>query len=523
MGGRTQRINSRFLEADRRPNHEEERKMVALALKKGIQAVMKNHLYQSGGRVYKQTEGGPIGLQVTGAVARAFMIWWDQKLMEKMRDATSEVKWKCYMYLRYVDDGNIVCTPFPVGSREKDGKVVIEKGGEGGLNVPDDRRTAEIVQRIANSICDFIQVEIDFPTAHENQHMPILDLEVAMKDDKVMYRHYRKKIANPLVIHQRSAMPSKIKRTCLTNEVIRIMRNTSRDAPDEVKKFFLSEFSQRMRISGYPERFRKETLVAGLKGYEKQLKRNDDGVCPLHRPKGYRVNERQKEKIAKKRIWYKPYDTVIFCPPTPRGELAKRMREVTQEVTECHGIKVKIVERAGKSLKSQLTRSGSEGRCRNRECIVHRSGGKGDCGTEGVVYRGVCMTCKERGNASIPGDNGEVIRVNSEQRRSVESVYYGETSKSCYTRGRQHVENLENERSSNRTSNAFVRHRDLYHRGEEESVRFKVDVVRKFKKPLQRQVWEGVEIHSSEAGILMNSKLDHYQPAVGRVEIRYEL
>ena len=462
-------------------------------------------------------------MQLTGA--RAFMIWWDQRLMERMREATREIKWKCHMYLRYVDDGNMVCTPIPVGSREKDGKVVIENNeSEREVNVPDDRRTAEIVQKIANSICDFIQVEIDYPTAHENLHMPILDLEVTMEDDRVMYRHYRKKVANPLVIHQKSAMPSRIKRTCLANEVIRMLRNTSRDAPDEVKRFFLSEFSQRMRMSGYPEQFRKEILVAGLKGYEKQLKRHDDGVCPLHRPKGYRMEERQNEKMVKRRSWYKPFDTVVFCPPTPGGMLAKRMREVTQEVSERHNLKVKIVERAGVSLKSQLTMSADGVRCHSREdCIVHRNGGRGDCSTEGVVYKGICMTCREKGIASKPGSNGEIVRIASGQRRSIDCVYYGETSKSCFRRGRQHIESLESEADLSRTTNAFVRHRGLYHKDEEQDVKYKVEVVKKFKKPLERQVWEGVEINSSEAEIVMNSKLDHYQPAVGRMEVRYDL
>ena len=525
MGGREQRKNSKFLPADRRPNQEEERKMVALALKKGIQAVMKNHLYVSEDKVYKQREGGPIGLQVTGAIARAFMVWWDQKLMTRMRDATSEIEWKCHMYMRYVDDGNIICTPFPVGSKESDGKIRVQEGDrESDISVPDDRRTAEIVQKVANSICDFIQVEVDYPTAHDNLHMPILDLEVAMKEDKVMYRHYRKRVANPLVIHQKSAMPSKVKRTCLTNEVIRIMRNTSRDVPDEVRRFFLSEFAQRLRMSGYPEQFRREILVAGLKGYDKQVRKSDNGECPLHRPKGYRMEERRRKKMIKRRAWYKPFDTVLFCPPTPRGQLAKRLRDVTQEVSERHGLKVKVVERSGRSLRSQLTSKGSKVMCRNvRDCIVHRNGGRGDCGKEGVVYKGTCITCSESGIASKPDNNGDIIRVAREDRRSIDSVYYGETSKSCYTRGRQHIECLESEQNQSRATNAFVRHRDIYHKDEEDNVKYRVDVVKSFKKPLERQVWEGVEIHSSQAEIPMNSKLDHYQPAVGRMEVRFEL
>ena len=43
---------------------------------------------------------------------------------------------------------------------------------------------------------------------------------------------------------------------------------------------------------------------------------------------------------------------------------------------------------------------------------------------------------------------------------------------------------------------------------------------------MERQIWEGVEIHNAygpHATILMNSKLDHYQPAVGRIVISNEV
>ena len=354
--------------------------------------------------------------------------------------------------------------------------------------------------------------------------MPILDVEVAVKENAIRYRYYRKEMANPLVIHQKSAMPEKVKRRCLSNEVMRILRNTSREQPQEVKKFYLSEFSQRMRMSGYSERFRREIMVSGIRGYERQLKDSDDGVCPMHRSRGYRKEERMKEKYMKKRSWYKPCDAVLFCPSTPRGELAKRMRKVTTDVSERHGIRVKVVERAGVDIRTQLMGRKEGERCHSREdCFVHSNGGKGDCSIEGVVYRGTCLTCKDRGPTSKPDSNGEIIMVPEGQRRSVDSIYFGETSRNCFTRGKEHMQSLENPENPSNRSNAFVRHREDFHRDEVSDVRYKVDVVKAFKRPLERQVWEGVEIHSSDAGVIMNSKLDHYQPAVGRMRMTFEV
>ena len=95
--------------------------------------------------------------------------------------------------------------------------------------------------------------------------------------------------------------------------------------------------------------------------------------------------------------------------------------------------------------------------------------------------------------------------------------YYGETSRSIYVRGKQHLSALE--KADQHKDNAFVNHRNNFHKGEEQEVRFKLSLVKKFKRPLERQVWEGVEIHKADVDIVMNSKLDHYQPAVGRMTI----
>ena len=72
-------------------------------------------------------------------------------------------------------------------------------------------------------------------------------------------------------------------------------------------------------------------------------------------------------------------------------------------------------------------------------------------------------------------------------------------------------------------SNAFCKHIMEHHRGERhKDVMYQVEVVKEFKGPMYRQIWEGVEIHGARPDILMNSKLDHYQPAVGRMLVTNE-
>ena len=123
--------------------------------------------------------GGPIGLELTGAVSSLYMWWWDKQLLYKVGELMerAEREWKVYFYMRYVDDCNIIADVMEPGVRFKDGKKMkLHEKVEEDRNVPDDKMTALVVQQIANSKCNFIEVEIDCPSMHPNNRMPILDL-----------------------------------------------------------------------------------------------------------------------------------------------------------------------------------------------------------------------------------------------------------------------------------------------------------------------------------------------------------
>ena len=42
-----------------------------------------------------------------------------------------------------------------------------------------------------------------------------------------------------------------------------------------------------MKESGYHENMRSEVIRRGIETYERQLQNDINGICPLHRPKGY--------------------------------------------------------------------------------------------------------------------------------------------------------------------------------------------------------------------------------------------
>ena len=70
-----------------------------------------------------------------------------------------------------------------------------------------------------------IQLTWDCPSNNNNGKMSMLNTEVWVENNVVWYEHFRKAVANPLLMLEISAMPSRIKRATLTQEVITILRS----------------------------------------------------------------------------------------------------------------------------------------------------------------------------------------------------------------------------------------------------------------------------------------------------------
>ena len=117
---------------------------------------------------------------MSGALARVIMLLWDRELLKRLEKAAANTSWSLYAYLRYVDDGNCAGEEAPLGMRYVKGRFVIKPElVEEDREVAGDKRTAELVQKVANSIFKFIQVEVDYPSLHPDRNMvPILDLEI---------------------------------------------------------------------------------------------------------------------------------------------------------------------------------------------------------------------------------------------------------------------------------------------------------------------------------------------------------
>ena len=98
-------------------------------------------------------------------------------------------------------------------------------------DIPSDQRTMREVVKMANSITNIVQFTGDCPSLNLSGKMPLLDLQVWVDKNKLWYKHFRNPMANPLLMMNISAMPDIIKRTALTQEVVRIRRNTHPELP----------------------------------------------------------------------------------------------------------------------------------------------------------------------------------------------------------------------------------------------------------------------------------------------------
>ena len=97
----------------RRPGVRQRQRMLSLAVGYGVQTALSCHTYKVADDIYQQLGGGSIGLELTGAVARPFMLRWDHLYKDRAKKAGMTIQ----MYERYVDDSNQVVIVPPPGAK----------------------------------------------------------------------------------------------------------------------------------------------------------------------------------------------------------------------------------------------------------------------------------------------------------------------------------------------------------------------------------------------------------------------
>ena len=174
--------------------------------------------------------------------------------------------------------------------------------------------------------------------------------------------------------------------------------------------------------------------------------------------------------------------SVLFVEQTPGGELASRFRQAEQSLSEITGFRVKIVERNGTQVKNILHNPNpwAEEACPRPECYPCKTGEKKCCFQRNIVYTNRCIQCKEQGK---------------------ESIYIGESSRSAFERGSEHINDYEKKL----TDSHIYKHQEIGH-PEMAEPRFEFRIIRNFQSALVRQVTEAVMISRRGENGVLNSK-----------------
>ena len=224
------------------------------------------------------------------------------------------------------------------------------------------------------------------------------------------------------------------------------------------------------------------------------LQDDESGTRPLYRPSDWQVEVRQANKKKKRHSWSAKggYVAPIFVPPTPDGELARLLREIADKETDA-GVKFKVVETGGHSMKSQVQLSNptATAGCELADCMPCSTGtgGASRCRRSNILYEFECQLCP-------PGNK---------------SKYIGESSRNLYTRAKEHSSNY-----TKKTPKSFMqKHQTRRHRGEPGS--YAARVTGSYTDCLSRQVSEGVRIRRCNVEVL-NSKTEWHQPPLWRVQ-----
>ena len=277
-----------------------------------------------------------------------------------------------------------------------------------------------------------------------------------------------------------------------------------------------------MKNSGHSYSFRKTILHRIVARYLSSLSNHLEGRVLMYRNRGEREEMKNQNKLRDRNdTWFRSggYTSTLCVPPTPGGNLARRVESNLKRGRQPNGTKTKVVEGNGLSSSMGLVRSNQfpQEQCERKDCglCVHRGGGATNvteslCRRSNIGYEGDCVRCE-----------GTVHK------------YVGETSKTGYTRIKEHLASYRSayaaklpplptrhgpdEPTKDVKSWMWEHTRDVHggQMGDQEGIldyRFKVSGT--FNKCLQRQLDEGMRMRVQEADgcVLLNSKNEWFTP-----------
>ena len=109
-----------------------------------------------------------------------------------------------------------------------------------------------------------------------------------------------------------------------------------------------------MQFSGYAKTERAYVYQKAKRKYDKCVEEDAAGETPMYRSKQWNVEGRREKKRQKTR-WYEKdgSDATFFVNATPNSELAEKCKNIFKKA----GLKVKVIEKTGMTVKEMLVKS----------------------------------------------------------------------------------------------------------------------------------------------------------------------
>ena len=547
---------------------QEMKKLIACVVEIAVRALFENHAYRFGNTLYHQLEGGSIGDRWTGAAAEIVMQNWASNYQKILDDSGVST----LLLAGYVDDGRQYSTSLPMGSRfnpdtrkfqvrQEDLEEDTRKRNNGEST---NQRMGRVCLTAMNSINNDLEFTIETPEDFPEEKLPTLDFKLWQEPDQTLnHCYYQKEIKTPYVIMARSGMATQQKLQILANELTRRLSNINKI--NSIKSQYtrtINNFTQELKNSEYIFKTAREIVISGLRGLRKREKLREIKNQNFYREAKTTARQRAHKKLVNKEIWYKninkdstaPTDgpemprslpeaglrslksgkrnkkeqeskikSVMFVPFTPGSQLAKQLRENEEKLEKLTNTRIKIVERTGTKIQDLLTRSNPwKGHdCERQNCLLcytklrTEQNTSQDCHQRNVVYQTRCLDCENKEQEKI-----ENMEIPDQEKRELKNkiklfLYIGETSRSSYERGWEHLNDL----TSLSNKSHMLKHILTEHQEENiKDVKFGIKILRTCRTSFERQIFESVAIQEARKHHnILNSRAEYNRCSLPRL------
>ena len=259
----------------------EKKKIFAEVMRLAVENMFSTHIYRFGGKLYRQSEGGPILLRSTCAVARVVMARWDAKFKKRLLKANIMTE----LDGRYVDDGRLILHAVRAGWRWYRGGLWYRTEWESeDVCLSDIERTKRVIQGAMQGLTDCltftVETEEDFPDGW----LPTLDMKLRVDEaNQIEYNFFEKPTGSDKCLQASTALNHNCLIRSLNNEVMRRMANMSSHIPMEERVKALDRFSQKMVNSGHTIEVVRRIMIGGVKGHLRKVERCKKEGKPFHR------------------------------------------------------------------------------------------------------------------------------------------------------------------------------------------------------------------------------------------------